>query len=146
MSLYTDLVTSIKTLAEADPLVESVRKGLLIEVDKNIPMPSVHIRVTQATPNTQTMTFTVEIFAMALRGHDSTPKVDRFAGSYNEDTNLDNMLDVVYRMYLKLDKISEQLRVLGTPTFEPFYDSYMNNLDGWLGTFQIEIENDISLC
>lgn len=146
MSLYTDLCNNIKAIAEEDAVVQSVRKGIHIDIDKKNPFPMVHFTVNQATPTTSTITFQVAIFAMALRGHDNIPTSDRFKGSYQEDENMDSMLDVITRIYLKLDKIKEPFRVLGTPTLEAFYEDRMNVVDGWVGTFDIEGVLDEPLC
>lgn len=148
MNLYTTLTNKLKELAEQDAKVMSVRKGLDIvaDLDKNTPFPSVHLRVTRATPTATTMLFDVEIFAMALRGYDNIQQTDRFKGAYNEDKNLDETLDIGNLLYVKILKEEDLFRINGEPSFEPFYEEYMNGLDGWVGTFQIELENDATIC
>lgn len=148
MNLYTALTNKIKELGEEDATIQSVRKGLNIvaDVDKNTPFPSLHIRVIGATPTSTTVTFDVEIFAMSLRGYDKIPQTNRYNGAYNEDSNLDSMLDVLNLLYAKMLKEEDLFRINTQPTFEPFYEAYMNGLDGWMGLFQIEVENDTTIC
>jgi hypothetical protein len=148
MNLYTTLTDRLKVIAEEDTTVKSVRKGLnlVADIDKKTCFPSVHIRVVNATPSPTTMLFEVEIFAMALRGFDNVPQTDRFKGAYEEDTNLDAMLDVLSGIHAKILSREDLFRLVGEPSFQPFYDSYMNNIDGWFGSFQIEMENDVDIC
>lgn len=146
MSIYIDLCNKIKAIAEEDTIVQSIRKGVHIDIDKNNPFPMVHFTVNQATPTSTTVVFQVAIFAMALRGHDNVPQSDRFSGSYQEDTNLDEMLDVLNRIYIKLLKIEDPFRITNSPTFEAFYEARMNVVDGWVGTFDIEAELDETIC
>jgi hypothetical protein len=148
MNLYTTLTDRLKVIAEEDTTVKSVRKGLnlVADIDKKTCFPSVHIRVVNATPSPTTMLFEVEIFAMALRGYDNVPQTDRFKGAYEEDTNLDAMLDVLSGIHAKILSREDLFRLIGEPSFQPFYDSYMNNIDGWFGSFQIEMENDVDIC
>lgn len=146
MSLYLSLCNKIKAIAEEDSVVQSVRKGIHVDIDKSNPFPMVHFTVNQATPTNNTVTFSVAIFAMALRGHDNTPQTNRFNGSYEEDDNLDDMLDVLIRIYLKLLKLEDPFRLSASPTLEAFYESRMNVVDGWVGTFEIEAVLDEAIC
>jgi len=34
----------------------------------------------------------------------------------------------------------------GTPSFEPFYDRFENEVAGWALTFDVLIPNDIEIC
>jgi hypothetical protein len=146
MSLYTDLCDTIKSLAEEDTVVQSVRKGVHIDLDKSNAFPMVHFTVNQATPTESTIVFEVAIFAMALRSHNNVPQTDRFDGSYQEDNNMDAMLDVITRLYMKLLLLEDPFRVTNAPSFEAFYEARMNVVDGWVGIFEIEAPLTTGAC
>jgi len=44
------------------------------------------------------------------------------------------------------DLFRDKYQLEGSVTCEPFLDRFENNIAGWVATFDVVIENDISLC
>jgi len=130
--LYTEL------LDEVD--INSVTKGDITRIDinkKNI-FPLAHVFISDAEINTQTIIFSVQVFAMNLRHELEETISDKFIGNDNEDDNLNAMLYVLVRLHNKILKFGEDFRVLNTPTLEAFTEEQENVVDGWVMSFQVE--------
>ena len=75
--------------------------------------------------------------------------IDIFLGNNNEQDILNTQLQVLNKLVQVLrggDLYRQLYQLDSTPTFEPFYDRFENELAGWSMTFDIIIPNDIEIC
>lgn len=156
MNQYTEILYYIKSLAEADDLVNTVTQGEIqrIDLDKGNIFPLVHIAITNANFNNgQTITFSLEIACLKVRDKtndvDNLTGIDKFWLQDNEVDNMNETLAILNRMWLTMyrDFDANNITASESPTLEPLYEDRTNLLDGWLLSFDIEVPNvTISLC
>ena len=75
--------------------------------------------------------------------------VDIFRGNNNEQDILNTQLAVLNKLVqvLRGGTLFQDLYQLdGSPSFEPFYDRFENEMAGWALTFDVIINNDITIC
>ena len=75
--------------------------------------------------------------------------VDIFRGNNNEQDILNTQLAVLNKLVQVLrggDLHQDLYQLDGSPSFEPFYDRFENEMAGWALTFDVIIPNDISIC
>ena len=75
--------------------------------------------------------------------------VDIFRGNNNEQDVLNTQLAVLNKLVqvLRGGTLFQDLYQLdGSPSFEPFYDRFENEMAGWALTFDVIINNDITIC
>lgn len=152
MNQYTQLLYYIKSLADADPLVNTVTRGEFdkIDLDKGIIFPLVHINVTGAEFNNgSTVVFNVQIGALDIRDINKEIRTDKFWEQDNEVDNLNEMFAVLNRIWLNMyrDFQDNNITASENPTLEPQIFKRTNLLDGWILNFDVEMPNtEISLC
>ena len=140
MNAYYQITQKIFTLLTADQDVNTVTKGDVTRIDTNVKniFPLAHLYVGEATFSTQTITFSVQVFAMNKRYEKEEVVSDKFIGNDNEDDNLNAMLYVLLRLFLQLEKQGGDYRIDNTPTLESFTEDGTNVVDGWVMSFDIE--------
>jgi hypothetical protein len=75
--------------------------------------------------------------------------VDIFRGNNNEQDVLNTQLAVLNKLVqvLRGGTLFQDLYQLdGSPSFEPFYDRFENEMAGFALTFDVIINNDITIC
>ena len=74
---------------------------------------------------------------------------DIFVGNDNEQDVLNTQLGLLTRVINKLqrgDLFTELYQVEGDVSCEPFVDRFENKLAGWAATFDVLIQNDMTIC
>lgn len=146
MNAYYRVTKELERILLEDEDVNTVTKGKDIDVNKKDIFPLCHVEVIDVEFSEITLTFNVRVTAMDIRNHSNVPTNDKFIGNDNEDDNLNTMLYVLYRLFLRLQR-SDEFTVIsfGSPTVGQEVGN--NFLDGWIWDFKLQvIENDISGC
>jgi len=152
MNQYTQILYYIKQLAESDILINTVTQGEFdrLDLNKGNLFPLVHIAITSGGfTNGQTVKFTIEIAALAVRDKVNETVTDKFWLQDNEVDNMNEMLAVLNRMWTIMyrDFESNDITASENPSLTPLFESKKNLLDGWLLTFDIELPNTtLYLC
>ena len=74
---------------------------------------------------------------------------DIFRGNNNEQDILNTQLQVLNKLIKVLrkgDLYSNQFQLNGDANCEPFYDRFDNKVAGFTATFDVLVNNDITLC
>ena len=151
---YYDLLEKLRVSLEANPSINTVTEGDLLDVDlaKQTIFPLSHIIVQNATLESQTITFNLNILFMDLVDFNKDdPKADiPFRGNDNEQDVLNTMLAAANKLWSDLsrgDLFVDKYQVSGTPSCEPFVERFDNQVAGWDMSVSITIaNNDISVC
>jgi len=151
---YYDLLEKLRVSLEANPSINTVTEGDLIDVDlaKQTIFPLSHIIVQNAQFEPQTITFNLNILFMDLVDFNKDdPKADiPFRGNDNEQDVLNTMLAAANKLWSDLsrgDLYVDKYQISGTPTCEPFVERFDNQVAGWDIRVSITIaNNDTSIC
>ena len=146
MNAYYNVTQKIKDLLLEDEDINTVTKGKDVDIEKKNIFPLAHLNVIDAGFTSTTIDFNVAVFAMDLRNHSNKPTTDKFKGNDNEDDNLNSMLYVLLRLYLKLLKLGDVYMLTNVQRPEPFTEARMNVVDGWVMRFTIEVPIDEAVC
>ena len=153
MNQYTQLLTYIKQLGDADPFINTVTQGNFsrIDLDKGNIFPLLHLTVTGASFNNgSTISFSVEVAALQQRDTNKEIVNNKFWEQDNEVDNMNEMLAVLNRMWLNMFQDFQDNNIVASenPTLsiiEP--ETQTNSIEGWLLSFDVEVPNtEISLC
>jgi hypothetical protein len=74
---------------------------------------------------------------------------DDFVGNDNEQDVLNTQLAILNRVIAILqrgDLYLEKYQVQGAVNCEPFVDRFENKLAGWAATFDVLVQNDMTVC
>jgi len=74
---------------------------------------------------------------------------DIFRGNDNEQDVLNTQLQVLNKLIQVLRKgvlYTDQYQLDGDANCEPFYERFENKLAGWTATFNVFVNNDITIC
>lgn len=151
---YYDLLEKLRVSLEANPSINTVTEGDLIEVDlaKQTIFPLSHIIVQNAQFAPQTITFNLNILFMDLVDFNKDdPKADiPFRGNDNEQDVLNTMLAAANKLWSDLsrgDLYVDKYQISGTPSCEPFVERFDNQVAGWdMGVSITIANNDTSIC
>jgi len=151
MTGFYDLTTKIKETLEAEPFVNNVSYGSFDNVDlnKQTIFPLSHVMVNQCTINPKILTFNISVMCMDIVDINKEETTDLFRGNDNEQDVLNTQLGVLDRLMALLqrgDLYSEKYQVDADVTCEPFVDRFENKLAGWVATFDVQIQNDMTIC
>jgi hypothetical protein len=144
MQGYYNIIKTIKDQLQLDDFVNTVTDGSIDEVDldKQTIYPLSHLMVTNGTYNGNIWTFSLSVICMDLVdiSKDNTD---------NEDDVLNTQLAVINRLLELLNRGSlytEKYQLNGSPSVEPFTDRFENKVAGWTCSFDINIQNDMTIC
>lgn len=151
---YYDILEKLRVSLEANPSINTVTEGDLLDVDlaKQTIFPLSHIIVQNATLESTTITFNLNILFMDLVDFNKDdPKADiPFRGNDNEQDVLNTMLAAANKLWSDLsrgDLFVDKYQVSGSPSCEPFVERFDNQVAGWDMSVSITIANtDISVC
>lgn len=145
MNSYYEALRRMKVVLGQDEDINTVTKGNIQDVDlerKNI-YGLGHIMINGARfPSSALVVFEVSVFALDIRNasvKDSVSRSDKFIGDDNEDDNLNSMLLVLHKFYERIKMFGDDFCVVDAPQLEPFTESQMNLLDGWMMRFELEL-------
>lgn len=151
MKGFYNITDKIKDALNAEPFVNTVTYGSLDDVDlnKQTIFPLSHLIVNNCTVGTNTLTFNISILAMDVVDESKEEVTDEFVGNDNEQDVLNTQLAVLNRVIALLqrgDLYLEKYQVQGTVNCEPFVDRFENKLAGWAATFDVLVQNDMTVC
>ena len=151
MKGFYNLTDKLKDALLAEPFVNTVTFGSLDDVDlnKQTIFPLSHIIINNTTVGSKTLTFNVSILAMDIVDISKEATTDIFVGNDNEQDVLNTQLALLTRIINTLqrgDLYTELYQVEGDVNCEPFVDRFENKLAGWAATFDVLVQNDMTIC
>ncbi len=151
MKGFYNLTTKLKDALIAEPFVNTVTFGSLDDVDlnKQTIFPLSHIIVNNTTVAKSTVSYNITILAMDIVDESKEETTDIFVGNNNEQDVLSTQLELLTRIINILQRgtlFSELYQVEGDVNCEPFVDRFENKLAGWAATFDVLIQNDMTIC
>ena len=151
MKGFYQVTQVIKDQLLADVNVNTVTTGDITRIDlsKQTMFPLSHIIVNNVGNEDNILRFSLSVLAMDVVNISKEEVVDIFIGNNNEQDVLNTQLAVLNKLVqvLRGGTLHTDLYQLdGSPSFEPFYDRFENEMAGWALTFDVIIPNDISIC
>ncbi|MFZ2432488.1 MAG: hypothetical protein WAW57_15220 [Lutibacter sp.] len=150
MSEFLTTITYLKDTLTADTDVNVVTHGTSdqIDLDKKTTFPLAHIQITNSEIAGGYISFTFEIHALKLRDISKAPITDKWIKNDNELDNLDTCFNILNRLItgLRLKQNIYDIELLGATNPEPITLDFMNMLDGWKTTLQLQISNNVTVC
>ncbi|MAO24306.1 MAG: hypothetical protein CMJ25_26440 [Phycisphaerae bacterium] len=151
MTGFYNVTDKIKDTLNAEPFVNTVSYGSLDDVDlnKQTIFPLSHIIVNNCNVLNNTLTFNISVLAMDIVDESKDEVTDIFVGNDNEQDVLNTQLAIVNRLIAILqrgDLYTDLFQVEGAVGCEPFVDRFENKLAGWVATFDVIVQNDMTVC
>ena len=151
MKGFYNVTDKLKDALIAEPFVNTVTFGSLDDVDlnKQTIFPLSHIIVNKTTVGTKTLTFNISILSMDIVDISKDEVEDIFVGNDNEQDVLNTQLALQTRVINILqrgDLYTDLYQVQGDVSCEPFVDRFENKLAGWAATFDVVVQNDMTIC
>ena len=151
MKGFYNVTDKLKDTLLAEPFVNTVTFGSLDDVDlnKQTIFPLSHITVNNTTVGTKTLTFNISILSMDIVDVSKDEVEDIFTGNDNEQDVLNTQLALQTRIINTLqrgDLYTDLYQVQGDVSCEPFVDRFENKLAGWAATFDVVVQNDMTIC
>ena len=151
MKGFYQVTQVIKDQLLADVNVNTVTTGDITRIDlsKQTMFPLSHLIVNNVGNEDNILRFSLSVLAMDVVNISKEEVVDIFIGNNNEQDILNTQLAVLNKLVqvLRGGTLHTDLYQLdGSPSFEPFYDRFENEMAGWALTFDVIIPNDISIC
>ena len=151
MTGFYNVTKKIKDALAAEPFVNTVSYGSLddIDLDKQTIFPLSHIIVNNCNVSSSTMTFNISILAMDIVDESKDVVTDIFVGNDNEQDVLNTQLEVLNRVVAILqrgDLYTDLFQIEGSVGCEPFVDRFENKLAGWVATFDVLVQNEMTVC
>ena len=151
MKGFYNVTDKLKDTLLAEPFVNTVTFGSLDDVDlnKQTIFPLSHIIVNNTTVGTNTLTFNISILSMDIVDISKDEVEDIFVGNDNEQDVLNTQLALQTRVLNILqrgDLYTDLYQIEGDVNCEPFVDRFENKLAGWAATFDVVVQNDMTIC
>ena len=151
MKGFYQVTQVIKDQLLADVNVKNVTTGDITRIDsyKQTMFPLSHIIVSNVGNEDNILRFSLSVLAMDVVNVSKEEVIDIFIGNNNEQDILNTQLAVLNKLVqvLRGGTLHQDLYQLdGSPSFEPFYDRFENEMAGWALSFDVLVPNDISIC
>lgn len=151
MKGFYQVTETIKNQLLSDVNVNNVTIGDISKVDlsKQTMFPLCHMIINNVTNEDSILRFNISVLAMDVLNVSKEEVVDIFRGNDNEQDIFNTQLAVLNKLVqvLRGGTLHQDLYQLdGSPSFEPFTDRFENEMAGWALTFDVIINNDISIC
>lgn len=148
---FYQLTETIKTNLLADINVNTVTTGDITDINlgKQDMFPLSHIIVNNVVVNEQTLDFNISILSCDIVNQSKLETTDIFTGNNDVQNILNTQLSVLNKLIQKLrmgNLHTDMYQLDGSPSLDPFYDRFENQLAGWTATMNIKIYNDIYIC
>jgi hypothetical protein len=145
------LTEAIEQQLLSDVNVNTVTTGDIYDIDlsKQSIFPLCHIIINNVTADESVLTFNVSVLAMDVVDESKEKTTDIFRGNNNEQDVLNTQLQVVNKLIQVLRKgnlYNDQYQLDGNANCEPFYERFENKMAGWSATFNVFVNNDITIC
>lgn len=151
MKPFYDITDKIKDTLVAEPFINTVTYGSLndIDLEKQTIFPLAHITTNSAVVETNVIRFNVSILVMDIVDISKATTTDKFVGNDNEQDVLNTQLSVLTRVLNLLQRghlYTDKYQIETAVTCEPFVDRFENKLAGWAATFDVVIQNEMTIC
>ena len=151
MKGFYQVTQVIKDQLLSDVNVKTCTTGDITRIDlsKQTMFPLSHIIINNVGNEDNILRFSLSVLAMDVVNISKEEVVDIFIGNNNEQDVLNTQLAVLNKLVqvLRGGTLHTDLYQLdGSPSFEPFYDRFENEMAGWALSFDVIIPNDISIC
>ena len=148
---FYQLTETIKEQLLLDVNINSVTTGDISDVNLNKQdiFPLGHIIINNVVVDEQILTFNISILACDIVNQSKDLTLDRFKGNDNVQDILNTQLGVLNKLIQRLrmgDLYTDMYQLSGSPSLQPFYDRFENQLAGWTATMDVQIYNDINIC
>ena len=148
---FYQLTETIKTALLEDKDINTVTTGDITDVNLNKQdiFPLGHIIINNVIDKEQVLRFNISILACDIVNQSKEFTVDRFTGNDNVQDILNTQLAVLNKLIQRLrmgNLYTDMYQLDGSPSIQPFYDRFENQLAGWTATMDIMIYNDIYIC
>ena len=148
---FYQLTETIKDELLGDENINTVTTGDITDVNLNKQdiFPLGHIIINNVVDEEQVLRFNITILACDIVDQSKSETVDRFKGNNDVQDILNTQLAVLNRLIQRLRMgtlYTDMYQLDGSPSLEPFYDRFENQLAGWSATMDIMIYNDIYIC
>ena len=151
MQGFYKVTETIKEQLLSDVNVNNVTTGDITRIDlsKQTMFPLSHLIVNNVNNEDNVLRFSLSVLSMDIVNVSKEETVDIFVGNNNEQDILNTQLAVLNKLVqvLRGGNLHTDLYQLdGTPSLEPFYDRFENEMAGWALTFDVLIPNDVGVC
>lgn len=151
MKQVYDITTKIKDQLESEPFINTVTFGSLndVDLDKQSIFPLGHLTINSTSVATSVFRFNMSILVMDIVDISKEETTDVFTGNDNEQDVLNTTLAVMTRVLnimQKGDLYSQKYQIEDVVSCEPFVDRFENKLAGWAATFDVVVQNDMTIC
>ena len=151
MNPFYDITNKLKDALAAEPFINTVTYGSLNDIDlsKQTVFPLANISANSAVVETNIIRFNMSILTMDVVDVSRDETSDKFLGNDNEQDVLNTQLSVLTRVLNLLQRGSihtDKYQVEAGVSCEPFVDRFENKLAGWAATFDVVIQNDMTIC
>jgi len=148
---FFQLTETIKTELLQDVNVNTCTIGDITDVNLNKQdiFPLSHIIINSVVDEEQVLKFNITILACDIVNQSKEFTVDRFKGNNDVQDILNTQLAVLNRLIQRLRMgtlYTDMYQLEGSPTLEPFYNRFENQLAGFSATMTVMIYNDIYIC
>ena len=151
MKGFYSVLETIKNNLLSDVDVKTVTTGDITKIDlsKQTIFPLSHIIVNNVGNEDNILRFNISILSMDIVNVSKEETTNIFRGNNNEQDILNTQLVVLNKLVqvLRGGNLHQDLYQLdGSPSFEPFYDRFENEMAGWALSMDIIIPNDLTIC
>ncbi len=151
MKGFYSVLETIKNNLLSDLDVKTVTTGDITKIDlsKQTIFPLSHIIVNNVGNEDNILRFSLSILSMDIVNVSKEETTNIFRGNNNEQDILNTQLVVLNKLVqvLRGGNLHRDLYQLdGSPSFEPFYDRFENEMAGWALSMDIIIPNDLTIC
>lgn len=148
---FYQLTETIKSQLLLDININTVTTGDVSDFNlhKQDIFPLAHIIVNNVVVNEQTLDFNISVLACDIVNQSKLETEDIFTGNNDVQNILNTQLGVLNKLIQKLrmgNLHTDMYQLDGSPSLDPFYDRFENQLAGWTATMNIQIYNDIHIC
>ena len=151
MSTFYEITQAIKNQLKEDTFVNTVTTGDIFKVDlnKQTIFPLSHIIVNSVSYQGNVLNYNISILSMDIVDESKDLTTDIFIGNDNEQDVLNTQLAVANRFLEVLNRgaLGDYYELVnGTANIEFFTERFENKIAGVTYTFDIAIQNTMSIC
>ena len=151
MSTFYEITQAIKNQLQEDIFVNTVTTGDIFKVDlnKQTIFPLSHIIVNSVSYQGPVLNYNISILCMDIVDESKQEVTDIFIGNDNEQDVLNTQLAVANRFLEVLNRgsLGEDYELVnGTANIEFFTERFENKIAGVTYTFDITIQNSMTIC
>lgn len=151
MSTFYEITQAIKNQLQEDIFVNTVTIGDIFKVDlnKQTIFPLSHIIVNSVSYQGPVLNYNISILSMDIVDESKEEITDIFIGNDNEQDVLNTQLAVSNRFLevLRRGSLGEDYELVnGTANIEFFTERFENKIAGVTYTFDIAIQNSMTIC